>query len=99
MGISSPPVDDSGEISMTVKVVPGSSRTEFMGMYGTAYKIRIASPPEKGKANETLIAFLAEQLNIRKNAIQITSGKTSQLKQISLRGVSLQDVQLRFKKH
>ena len=95
---SSLPMDDSDEISITVKVIPGRSRTEFTGMYGTAYKIKISAPPEKGKANEMLITFLSKQLNIRKNAVQITSGKTSPLKQVLLHGVSSQDVQLHFKK-
>jgi uncharacterized protein (TIGR00251 family) len=91
------PADDFKGITITVKVVPGSSRTELVGMYGTAYKIRIAAPPERGKANKMLIEFLAEHFRIRRNAIQIISGKTSPLKQVLLRGVSSQDVQSRFK--
>ena len=97
MQISLIPANDSEEASITVKVIPGSSRTELVGLYGTAYKIKIAAPPEKGKANKMLIGFLADQFGIRKNAVQITSGKTSPLKQVLLRGVSNQDVQSRFK--
>ncbi|OQY07750.1 MAG: hypothetical protein B6I25_00940 [Planctomycetales bacterium 4572_13] len=86
-------VKDCGEIVITVKIVPGSSRTEAVGSYGQLYKIKIAAPPEKGKANKMLIHFLAEQLNIKKNAIQIKSGRTNAVKQILLQGVTTQDVQ------
>jgi len=83
-------------VVITVKVVPGSRRTESAGLHGQAYKIKIAAPPEKGKANKMLLAFLAGQLNIKKNAIQIKSGKTSSVKQVLLRGVTKQDVQSHF---
>ncbi|MHC5137322.1 MAG: DUF167 domain-containing protein, partial [Planctomycetota bacterium] len=54
------------------------------------------APPEKGKANKMLAAFLAGELNIKKNAVQIKNGKTSCVKQIVLRGVTEQDVQSHF---
>ena len=93
---SSNPIDCCDEIIITVKVVPGSSRTESAGLQGQAYKIKIAAPPEKGKANKMLVAFLAERLNIKKNAVEIKSGKTSCIKQVLLRGVNKQDVQIHF---
>ena len=92
----SSPINGCDGIIITVKVVPGSSRTESAGLHGKAYKIKIAAPPEKGKANKMLVAFLAEQLNIKKNAVEIKNGKTSCLKQVLLRGVTKQDVQSHF---
>ena len=82
---------DSG-IHLTVKVVPGSSRTEIAGTYGQMLKIKVAAPPEKGKANKAILEFLAKQLGIRKNALQITSGQTSCIKQIWIEGVTEKDV-------
>ena len=90
------PIDGSDGVVITVKVVPGSSRTESAGLHGQAYKIKIAAPQEKGKANKMLVAFLAEQLNIKKNAVEIQNGKTSCIKQVLLRGVTKQDVQSHF---
>ena len=83
-------------IIITVKVVPGSSRTEFVGLHGQAYKIKIAAPPEKGRANKMLILFLAEALDIKKNAVHIRSGQTSSVKQVLLQGITEQDVQARI---
>lgn len=93
---SSSPIDGCGGVVITVKVVPGSSRTELAGLHGQAYKIKIAAPPEKGKANKMLVAFLAGQLNIKKNAVEIQNGKRSCVKQVLLRGVTKQDVQSHF---
>lgn len=47
-------------------------------------KLSIKSVPEKGKANKAIIEYLAEELAIPKADIEITSGKTSQFKVVSL---------------
>ncbi len=80
-------------IHLTVKVVPGSSRTEVVGRYDGMLKIKVAAPPEQGKANKMLIAFLAKMLGIRKNEVHITSGQTSSIKQIRCEGVTQNDVE------
>lgn len=85
--------DCSEELRITVRVVPGSRRTEFVGMHDGQYKIRVAAPPEKGKANKTLVDFLAAQFKIKKKDVQIQSGQTSRVKQVLLRGVSSQNVE------
>lgn len=80
-------------VQLTLKVVPGSSRTEVVGRYDGMLKVKIAAPPEQGKANKMLIAFLAKALGIRKNEIHITSGQTSSIKQIRCEGVTQDDVE------
>ena len=70
-----------------VKVVPGSSRTVFCGMYEDMYKIRLNAPPEKGKANKALIDYLAGVLSMKKNAVKIVSGQTNPIKQIVVEGI------------
>ncbi|MBC8378073.1 MAG: DUF167 domain-containing protein, partial [Planctomycetes bacterium] len=52
--------DSQHNIQLTVKVVPGSSRTEIAGTLDGMLKIRVAAPPEKGKANKALLAFIAK---------------------------------------
>jgi uncharacterized protein (TIGR00251 family) len=84
--------DTAKGIYVTVKVIPGSSRTEIAGIHDDMLKIKVAAPPEKGKANKALLAFLAKQLGIRKNAVRITSGQTSGIKQIWIEGVAKKDV-------
>ena len=46
-------------MTLRVKVIPRSAKTEIVGeMADGTLKIKIAAPPEKGKANEELIRFL-----------------------------------------
>jgi uncharacterized protein (TIGR00251 family) len=79
---------DSDGVVFTAKIVPGSSRTTVAGVLADMVKIRVAAPPEKGKANECLIAFLAQQLGVKKNTIAILAGQTNPVKQVRIAGVS-----------
>jgi uncharacterized protein (TIGR00251 family) len=86
---SGPAIVETAEgVVFTAKVVPGSSRTAVAGTLGDMIKIRVAAAPEKGKANECLIAYLATELGVKKNAIAILSGHTSPVKQVKVAGVS-----------
>jgi uncharacterized protein (TIGR00251 family) len=55
-------------------------------------KIKLAAAPEKGKANQALVEFLADKLGVKKNAIKITSGQTSPVKTIEITGISQETV-------
>ena len=45
-------------------------------------KINIISVPEKGKANQELISWLAKKLGIAKSEISIVSGELDRLKKL-----------------
>ena len=77
-------------LAFTAKVVPGSSRTCFSGLLEGMVKVKVSAAPEKGKANQCLIAFLAKQLGVKKNAVTIVSGKSNPVKQIEVAGVSME---------
>jgi len=81
-------LEDASGVVFTAKVVPGSSRTVVAGTLEDMIKIRVAAAPEKGKANQCLIAFLAKELGIKKNAVEILSGHTNPVKQVRVAGVS-----------
>ncbi|CAA6604152.1 conserved hypothetical protein [Rhodospirillaceae bacterium LM-1] len=49
-------------------------------------KIAITAPPEDGKANAALIAFLAKRLKISKSSIDLDIGATSRLKTLIMSG-------------
>jgi uncharacterized protein (TIGR00251 family) len=80
-------VDDG--IVFTVKIVPGSnSPTRISGLFGEMLKIKVAAPPEKGKANQCLIDFLAKKLGVKRNAVNIISGNTKPVKRVQISGMS-----------
>jgi len=69
---------------LEVKIVPSSSRTEIAGWLGESLKIKVAAPPEKGKANLAVIRVLSERLGLSESAFKIISGATSQRKMIEI---------------
>lgn len=66
-----------GGITLEVKAVPGSSYSGISGFLGTALKIKVASPPEKGKANEEIIQLLSDTFKVPRSSIQLIQGTTS----------------------
>jgi len=80
--------ESNNGISFVVKVVPGSSRTAVAGLLDDMLKIKVASPPEKGKANQCLISFLAKRVGVKKNAVSINSGQTGPVKHVHIAGIS-----------
>ena len=77
-------------MEFAVKVVPRSSKTALAGVLGDMLKVKLAAAPEKGKANEALVEFLAETIGIKKNTVKITSGLSSQVKTIQITGVTVE---------
>lgn len=69
-----------GGVTVTLHVQPGAKRTEFAGLHGDALKLRLAAPPVDGKANASLLAFIADQLDVSKSQVRLVSGETSRHK-------------------
>ena len=69
---------------LSVLVVPGASRSEIVGIHGDALRVRVAAPPEQGKANKATLATVARALGCRADLL---SGATSRRKRILLRDV------------
>ncbi len=78
-----------GGVVFTAKVVPGSSRTCLSGLLDGMIKVKVSAAPEKGKANQCLVAFLAKQLGVKKNAVSIISGQSNPVKQVEVVGISV----------
>jgi len=80
------------ETRITVKVQPGASKNEVVGLKGDALRLRIAAPPEKGKANKELLEFLRRQLDVPGADIAIISGQTSHQKVIAIKGLNRSEI-------
>lgn len=72
------------EIHITIKAIPGASKTEFAGTEEGRLRIRLAAAPEGGKANAELVAFFAKTLGCPKRDITLLRGEKSRLKTIAL---------------
>ena len=76
---------DENEVYFRIKVRPGAAKNEIMGeMSDGTWKINIAAAPERGKANQELIRFLAKELKLNKENIKIISGTADRIKLIKI---------------
>jgi len=68
-------------MTVRVKVIPRSARTEFAELMGDGtLKVRVAAPPERGRANEELCAFLAAHYRVSRSSVAVVSGQAASLK-------------------
>jgi uncharacterized protein (TIGR00251 family) len=79
-------------VTFAVRVSPRASKDEIVGIHGDALKVRVTAPPVEGRANEALVAFLADQLGVRKGQVEIVAGATSRRKTIRVVGLWPQEV-------
>jgi uncharacterized protein (TIGR00251 family) len=84
------------EIKIWVKVTPNSPRNQIQGLANDVWKIRIAAPPDKGKANKELLEFLAKKLNLSKGSLRLLKGATSRNKSIGVIGLSPEEIVYRL---
>jgi len=81
---------------LSLKVVPGSSRDEIVGWLGDALKVKVTAPPEKGRANEAVVALLAERLGIDTSSIAVVSGYGSPAKVVEVDGMDDEAIRAAF---
>ncbi|MDO9181373.1 MAG: DUF167 domain-containing protein [Bacteriovorax sp.] len=76
---------DKKELYLRIKVRPGAAKSEVKEILeDETIKIAISAPPEKGKANEELIRFLAKTFDVNKNNVKIISGKSEKVKLVKI---------------
>jgi uncharacterized protein (TIGR00251 family) len=87
--------DDSATSSCLIhlKVVPNSRRDQIVGPYGDRLKIKVAAPPEDGRANKAVCQLLADALNISPRNIEVIAGHTSPEKTIRITGLTAPQAQ------
>ena len=67
-----------------------------MGRYGDAWKVRVAPAPERGKANDAVLALLAETLAVPPASISLVSGASSRDKLVELSGLTPAEIDRRL---
>ncbi|WP_341890155.1 DUF167 domain-containing protein [Variovorax sp. YR752] len=71
---------------LAVSVVPNAKRTGVDGLHDGALRVRLASPPVDGKANDTLVAWLAAELGLARRHVTLVRGQTARRKWLELDG-------------
>ncbi|MCA9287962.1 MAG: DUF167 domain-containing protein [Phycisphaerales bacterium] len=80
--------DPGGGVRLHIKAVPGASRDQIAGVLGDRLKVRVAAPPEGGKANKAICALIAGELGVRTSAVTVAAGQTSPEKTVAVEGVT-----------
>lgn len=77
-------------------VSPGAGDTQVVGRHGDALKLRVAAIPEKGRANNAVIEFLAKAFDLKKSEVILKSGETSRRKKVLIKGHDIDTVERRI---
>ncbi|MGC2276275.1 MAG: DUF167 domain-containing protein [Candidatus Binatus sp.] len=72
------------EVVIEVTARPGASRRGVIGVSAERLIIGVNARPEKGKANDELIEYLARELRVPRSALLIVRGETSRRKTIRI---------------
>jgi uncharacterized protein (TIGR00251 family) len=73
---------DGDDLLLELHVQPGAKRNELAGWHGAALRVRVAAPAVDGRANLTLLAYLAEQFGVPKRQVTIEKGATGRRKRV-----------------
>ena len=73
---------------VSVHVQPGARRSAIVGWADDVLRVRVAAPPVGGRANDALIALLAEALGVPKSSVHIQRGAAGRRKLVRVEGLA-----------
>ena len=79
-----------------VQVHPNARGNEVQGEKDGIWQLKIAAPPVRSRANQELVRFLSDVLQISKSDLEIEKGLRGRRKLIDISGLSLEQVRARF---
>ncbi len=77
-------VSGEGFVNLRVVVKPGSAHRRILRRDTRGLLITLNSQPSKGRANEELIAFLADLLDTPRSSVTIIRGQTARVKTVRI---------------
>jgi uncharacterized protein (TIGR00251 family) len=88
--------DTAGDDAIVLRVhaQPGAGRSAVVGRHGDALKVKVAAPPQDGRANDALVGLLAEQFGVKAAQVTLVGGATSRSKRFRIEGIELEGVPL-----
>jgi uncharacterized protein len=78
--------------TVNVRVHPGARSNAVSGIHDGAVKISLTTPPVDGRANEALIAFVAELVGVPRARVSLVAGMTGRTKVLRVTGKSSAEV-------
>lgn len=83
---------------ISVQITPNAKKTEILDILDDTIRIRLQAQPVDGKANDALVRFVAKELGIPRNQVEITHGFTNKRKllEIQTQKLSLEEIEKIF---
>jgi uncharacterized protein (TIGR00251 family) len=81
---------------LALRVAPGARRSEVLGRHGDGWKVSVAAPPERGRANAELVRLLARELAVPAARVTVVRGAAARDKVIEIDGITIQEADRRL---
>ena len=81
-------------VILDLEITPNAKDTEVHGynQWRERIEVRLSERAQKGKANEQLVSFFSDLLNVSSGNVEIIAGHTSSKKSVKITGVKADDV-------
>ena len=79
-------------MDLQIRVVPKAKRNSIEIGDDGLFKVRVIAAPERGKANDAVIALLSKLIGVPKRDIQIVRGHTARNKSVRVEGATTKQV-------
>jgi len=76
-------------VRLRVWAVPGARVSEVAGERDGWLRVRLAAPARDGRANEELRRFVAAQVGVPRADVDVTAGRRSRRKTVTVRGITV----------
>ena len=77
---------------ITVRLTPRGGRDAIDGWDGDVLRVRVASAPVDGKANDALLRLLAKALGIAPSQLTLVSGAQARVKTVDVDGLTVAEI-------
>jgi hypothetical protein len=82
--------------TLELKTIPNAPRDEVVGWLGSALKVKVHAPALEGRANDALLEFLADTLQVPRRTVTLLRGDKSRQKVIRIDGLDPAEVRRRL---
>lgn len=73
-------------VELALRVQPGAHRNGVSGVYGERLKLVVSAPATDGRANEAIVALVAQLAGVPRRAVVLVSGAGARDKRVRIAG-------------
>jgi len=89
-----PLTETADGVRLLLRVTPKAGRNEIAGVRDGRLLVKVTAAPEGSKANAAVIKLLSKAWRLPASAFEITSGAAARDKTLTIRGVTVEQLQL-----